>query len=94
MDEVIGKLKAYKERIKNRRGGPVNNLYKLLFTRLDNHNNCGGRAGGHGRGKFKPSQRNWCGEKTNQVGRKERPSQKFRNNYRRWRKPYQELSKV
>ncbi|KAK1408061.1 hypothetical protein QVD17_39692 [Tagetes erecta] len=59
MDEIIGKLKAYEERIKNRRGSQVNNQDKLLFTRQDNHNNRGGRSGGHGRGRFKPSRGNY-----------------------------------
>ncbi|KAK1422289.1 hypothetical protein QVD17_25292 [Tagetes erecta] len=94
MDEIIGKLKAYEERIKNRRGSQVNNQDKLLFTRQDNHNNRGGRSGGHGRGRFKPSRGNWRGERSNPGGREESSSQKLRTSNRRWKKPSQDLSKV
>ncbi|GJS30558.1 zinc finger, CCHC-type containing protein [Tanacetum coccineum] len=53
LEEAIGRLKTYEERIKYKRGKQVDNQEKLMFTR---HENKGKYFRGHGRGKHKYSQ--------------------------------------
>ncbi|KAK1425188.1 hypothetical protein QVD17_20534 [Tagetes erecta] len=58
MDKIIGKLKAYEERIKNRRGSLVNDQDKLLFTHHDKNSRRGEHFRNHGQGNFYPRQGN------------------------------------
>ncbi|GJW10805.1 zinc finger, CCHC-type containing protein [Tanacetum coccineum] len=53
LEEAIGRLKTYEERIKYKRGKQVDNQEKLMFTR---HENKGKYFRGRGRGKHKFSQ--------------------------------------
>ncbi|GJX79243.1 zinc finger, CCHC-type containing protein [Tanacetum coccineum] len=53
LEEAIGRLKTYEERIKYKKGNQVNNQEKLMFTR---HENKGKYFRGRGRGKHKFSQ--------------------------------------
>ncbi|GJR51285.1 hypothetical protein Tco_1401806 [Tanacetum coccineum] len=53
LDEAIGRLKTYEERIKYKRGKQVDNQEKLMFTR---HENKGKYFRGRGRGKHRFSQ--------------------------------------
>nr|GEU47830.1 protein kinase, ATP binding site-containing protein [Tanacetum cinerariifolium] len=55
LEEAIGRLKAYKERIKFKKGKQVNGQEKLMFTR---HDNKGKNFKGRGRGKYKFSHNN------------------------------------
>nr|GEZ91350.1 zinc finger, CCHC-type [Tanacetum cinerariifolium] len=53
LEEAVGRLKTYEERIKYKKGKHVDNQEKLMFTR---HENKGKYFRGHGRGKHKFSQ--------------------------------------
>ncbi|GJW20079.1 zinc finger, CCHC-type containing protein [Tanacetum coccineum] len=53
LEEAIGKLKTYEERIKYKKGKQVDNQEKLMFTR---HENKGKYFRGRGRGKYRFSQ--------------------------------------
>ncbi|GJZ10531.1 zinc finger, CCHC-type containing protein [Tanacetum coccineum] len=53
LEEAIGRLKTYEERIKYKKGKQVDNQEKLMFTR---HENKGKYFRGRGRGKHKFSQ--------------------------------------
>ncbi|GKD47705.1 zinc finger, CCHC-type containing protein [Tanacetum coccineum] len=53
LEEAIGRLKTYEERIKYKRGKQVDNQEKLMFTR---HENKGKYFRGRGRGKHRFSQ--------------------------------------
>ncbi|GKA19027.1 zinc finger, CCHC-type containing protein [Tanacetum coccineum] len=53
LEEAIGRLKTYEERIKYKKGKEVDNQEKLMFTR---HENKGRFSRGRGRGKHKFSQ--------------------------------------
>ncbi|GJW96594.1 zinc finger, CCHC-type containing protein [Tanacetum coccineum] len=53
LEEAIGRLKTYKERIKYKKGKQVDNQEKLMFTR---HENKGKYFRGRGRGRHKFSQ--------------------------------------
>ncbi|GJR23767.1 zinc finger, CCHC-type containing protein [Tanacetum coccineum] len=55
LEEAIGRLKAYEERIKFKKGKQVNDQEKLMFTR---HDNRGKNFRGRGRGKYKFSHNN------------------------------------
>nr|GEV25017.1 zinc finger, CCHC-type [Tanacetum cinerariifolium] len=54
LEEVIGRLKTYEERIKYKKGKQVDNQEKLMFTR---HENKGKYLRGRGHGKHKFSQK-------------------------------------
>nr|GFC47469.1 zinc finger, CCHC-type [Tanacetum cinerariifolium] len=53
LEETIGRLKTYEERIKYKKGKQVDNQEKLMFTR---HENKGKYLRGRGRGKHRFSQ--------------------------------------
>nr|GEY22729.1 zinc finger, CCHC-type [Tanacetum cinerariifolium] len=53
LEEAIGRLKTYEERIKYKKGKQVYNQEKLMFTR---HENKGKYSRGRGRGRYKFSQ--------------------------------------
>nr|GEY55176.1 zinc finger, CCHC-type [Tanacetum cinerariifolium] len=53
LEEAIGRLKTYEERIKHKKGKQVDNQEKLMFTR---HENKGRYSRGRGRGRYKFSQ--------------------------------------
>ncbi|GJX08318.1 zinc finger, CCHC-type containing protein [Tanacetum coccineum] len=53
LEEAIGRLKTYEERIKYKKGKQVDNQEKLMFTR---HENKGRYSRGRGRGRYKFSQ--------------------------------------
>ncbi|GKF42182.1 hypothetical protein Tco_0125524, partial [Tanacetum coccineum] len=53
LEEAIGRLKTYEERIKYKKGKQVDNQEKLMFTR---HENKGKYFRGRGRGRHKFSQ--------------------------------------
>ncbi|GKB92074.1 zinc finger, CCHC-type containing protein [Tanacetum coccineum] len=55
LEEVIGRLKTYEERIKHKKGRQVDNQEKLMFTR---HDSRGKNFRGRGRGKHKFSHNN------------------------------------
>ncbi|GKA37389.1 hypothetical protein Tco_0723954 [Tanacetum coccineum] len=55
LEEVIGRLKTYEERIKHKKSRQVDNQEKLMFTRLDSR---GKNFRGRGRGKPKFSHNN------------------------------------
>ncbi|GJU47969.1 zinc finger, CCHC-type containing protein [Tanacetum coccineum] len=55
LEEAIGRLKTYEERIKHKKGRQVDNQEKLMFTRLDSR---GKNFRGRGRGKPKFSHNN------------------------------------
>ncbi|GKC73525.1 hypothetical protein Tco_1119408 [Tanacetum coccineum] len=69
LEEIIGKLKTYEERIKFRKGSQEDNSEKLLFTRLGNCKNYerddvndrrrdGNQTQGRGRGRFARDSKN------------------------------------
>ncbi|GJV83372.1 zinc finger, CCHC-type containing protein [Tanacetum coccineum] len=69
LEEIIGKLKTYEERIKFRKGSQEDNSEKLLFTRQGNDRNYernygndrrggGNQARGRGRGRFARDSKN------------------------------------
>ena len=69
LEEIIGKLKTYEERIKFRKGSQEDNSEKLLFAHQGNDRNCehnygnGRRGGGNqtrgrGRGRFARDSKN------------------------------------
>nr|GFC78077.1 zinc finger, CCHC-type [Tanacetum cinerariifolium] len=55
LEKAIGRLKAYEERIKFKKGKQVNDQEKLMFTR---HDNRGKNFRGRSRGKYKFSHNN------------------------------------
>ncbi|GJZ59431.1 zinc finger, CCHC-type containing protein [Tanacetum coccineum] len=63
LEEAIGRLKTYEERITYKRGKQLDNQEKLMFTR---HENKGKYFRGHGRGKHRFSQE----ETTRILGKK------------------------
>ncbi|KAI3813170.1 hypothetical protein L1987_17887 [Smallanthus sonchifolius] len=52
LDETIGRLKTYEERLRLKKGGPADNQDKLLFTRHDNNSSRGNRFENRGQGRF------------------------------------------
>ncbi|KAD4179958.1 hypothetical protein E3N88_28549 [Mikania micrantha] len=57
LDETIGKLKTFEERIKSRRANISGNHDKLLLTKHDNKTGQRRQFGNHGQKKFNPSQK-------------------------------------
>ncbi|XP_076905750.1 uncharacterized protein LOC143561601 [Bidens hawaiensis] len=55
VDDIIGRLKTFEERIKYKRGTVTDYQDKLFFTQHDNEHGRGQQFGNRGRGKFRPS---------------------------------------
>ncbi|GJW80319.1 kinase-like domain, phloem protein 2-like protein [Tanacetum coccineum] len=76
LEEAIGRLKTYEERIKYKRGKQVDNQEKLMFTR---HENKGKYFRGRGRGKHKFSQ----GRNHENFKKEEEDGENSHKNYKR-----------
>ncbi|KAD3337069.1 hypothetical protein E3N88_32589 [Mikania micrantha] len=59
LDETIGRLKTFEERIKSRRANTSDNHDKLLFTKHDNKTGHRRQFGNHGQKKFNSSRKKW-----------------------------------
>ncbi|KAI3775731.1 hypothetical protein L1987_45483 [Smallanthus sonchifolius] len=98
LDETIGRLKTYEERLRLKKGGPADNQDKLLFTRHDNNSSRGNRFENRGQGrfnKFNTSRGSWRDGKSKQYEKGENSSHKSKyKNFKKWRKPAGDLSKV
>ncbi|GJZ66163.1 zinc finger, CCHC-type containing protein [Tanacetum coccineum] len=84
LDEIIGRLKTFEERVNLFNGSPSDNQDKLLFT---NHNNSSSHEKGFkngGQEKFRSYQDNKQDGKTKQFNNEKKPSHKFkRNNFQK-----------
>nr|GEV77255.1 zinc finger, CCHC-type [Tanacetum cinerariifolium] len=89
LEEAIGRLNTYEERIKYKKGKQVDNQEKLMFTR---HENKGKYFRGHGRGKHRFSQeRNHENFKEERKNRETSHRSYNRNNFK---KPKYDTSKL
>ncbi|GJX94676.1 zinc finger, CCHC-type containing protein [Tanacetum coccineum] len=93
LEEVIGRLKTYEERIKHKKGRQVDNQEKLMFTR---HDSRGKNFRGRGRGKHKFSHNNNHDrfreeKKDGETSHKNFNKNNFNNN--NFRKSYHDSSK-
>ncbi|KAD4585172.1 hypothetical protein E3N88_22773 [Mikania micrantha] len=88
LDEVIGRLKTFEEKIKSKKPNLVNNLNELLFTNHDNNigsgqhfDNCEQRrfnpSRGRGRGRFRQERENMSHDNYEKSGRYPRNQSKF-----------------
>ncbi|KAD5802931.1 hypothetical protein E3N88_14291 [Mikania micrantha] len=92
LDDVIGRLKTYEERIKYRKGISNDSQEKLLFTKHDNKKGHGKRFGNQVPNRFNSSQKNWRDDKGKQVDKDERSFQG--SHYNKSKKTHKPMSKV
>ena len=92
LDEIIGKLKAYEERIKLKKGGRKESQEKLLFSHNE-HSGRGRRFGHRGRGRFNSSRGNWHNNKNKQDLKEESSTYKPRTNTK-WNRQVRDMSKI
>nr|GEV11323.1 zinc finger, CCHC-type [Tanacetum cinerariifolium] len=84
LDEVIGRLKAFEERVNLFNGNPSNNQDKLLFSNHDNNLSHEKGLKNGGQEKFRSYQDNKQDGKTKQFNNEKKPSHKFkRNNFQK-----------
>ncbi|KAJ0780063.1 putative transcription factor interactor and regulator CCHC(Zn) family [Helianthus annuus] len=94
LDETIGRLKAYEERIGLVDENPIYNQEKLMYTRRDKNYGRGRRFGKNGQGRFNSSQDKWRDGKFKQEDDDEDSSHdayKSRSNQKKYGK---DLSKI
>ncbi|XP_076902606.1 uncharacterized protein LOC143557415 [Bidens hawaiensis] len=92
VDDIIGRLKTYEERIKSKRGVVTDTQDKLLFTRHDKNEGHGKIFGSHGPKRFNASRKNWRDGKERHVDKDEKSSQY--SHYNKPKKTQRDLSKV
>ncbi|KAD6454707.1 hypothetical protein E3N88_09413 [Mikania micrantha] len=68
LDETVGRLKTFEERIKSRRANTSDNHDKILFTKHDNKAGQIRQFGNHGQKKFNPSRKKWHNKYNKQSG--------------------------
>ncbi|GKC20098.1 zinc finger, CCHC-type containing protein [Tanacetum coccineum] len=91
LDEIIGKLKAFEERIKLRKGGQVESQENLLFAQGE-HSKRGRRFGNRG-GRSNFSRGNWQHNKNKYDSKEEGSTHKEKSNTK-WNKREWDMSKV
>nr|XP_043633293.1 uncharacterized protein LOC122604464 [Erigeron canadensis] len=91
-DEIIGKLKAYEERIRLKKGGRGNSQENLLFAQGE-HSRRGKRFGNRGRGRSNSSRGNWQNNRNRNDSKEEGSTRKGRTNIK-WNKQVKDMSKV
>ncbi|KAJ0590430.1 putative RNA-directed DNA polymerase [Helianthus annuus] len=94
LQEAVGRLKTYEERLKLKKGSQGESQDRLMFTHQDN--NRGRQFGNRGRGRFNQTRGNWQNNGNRQSPRNEGSTSRPRNgNSRNWRKfARTDLSKV
>ncbi|KAI3669699.1 hypothetical protein L6452_41042 [Arctium lappa] len=80
LDEIIGRLKAFEERLNLLNGSPTDNQDKLLFTNHDNSSSHEKGFKNGGQEKFRSSQDNKQDERTKQFNKGKKSSHKFKKN--------------
>ncbi|GKD01854.1 zinc finger, CCHC-type containing protein [Tanacetum coccineum] len=80
LDETIGRLKTFEERINLFNGNPSDNQDKLLFANHDNSSNHDKGFRNSGQEKFRSSQDNKHDGKSKQFNNDRKPSHKFKKN--------------
>nr|GEX10872.1 zinc finger, CCHC-type [Tanacetum cinerariifolium] len=84
LDEAIGRLKAFEERVNLFNGNPSDNQDKLLFSNHDNNSSHEKGLKNGGQEKFRSYQDNKQDGKTKQFNNEKKPSHKFkRNNFQK-----------
>ncbi|XP_022041396.1 uncharacterized protein LOC110943977 [Helianthus annuus] len=94
LQEAIGRLKTYEERLKLKKRNQGESQDRLMFTHQDN--NRGRQFGNRGRGRFNQTRGNWRNNGNRQSPRNEGSTSRPRNgNSRNWRKfARTDLSKI
>ncbi|KAJ0509365.1 putative RNA-directed DNA polymerase [Helianthus annuus] len=94
LQEAVGRLKTYEERLKLKKGTQGESQDRLMFTHQDN--NRGRQFGNRGRGRFNQTRGNWRNNGNRQSPRNEGSTSRPRNgNSRNWRKfARTDLSKI
>nr|GEU47210.1 zinc finger, CCHC-type [Tanacetum cinerariifolium] len=84
LDEIIGRLKTFEERVSLFNGSPSNNQDKLIVTNHDNSSSHEKGFKNGGQEKFRSYQDNKQDGKTKQFNNEKKPSYKFkRNNFQK-----------
>ncbi|KAJ0773544.1 putative RNA-directed DNA polymerase [Helianthus annuus] len=97
LEEAVGRLKTFEERLKQKKGSPGESQDKLMFI---HHNNSGrGRQfGNRGRGRFNQSRGNWRDNKDRQSTKNEGSSYRPRGgrskNWRNFGRNEIDISKI
>ncbi|GJS03669.1 zinc finger, CCHC-type containing protein [Tanacetum coccineum] len=89
LDEIIGKLKAFEERIKLRKGGQVESQENLLFAHGEHSR--GGRRFGNRRGRTNFSRGNWQRNRNRYDSKEESSTHKGKP---KWNKRECDMSKI
>ncbi|KAJ9560810.1 hypothetical protein OSB04_005970 [Centaurea solstitialis] len=92
LDEIIGRLKAFEERLNLLSGNPTDNQDKLLFTNHDNSSSHEKHFKNGGQEKFRSSQNNKQDERTKPFNKWKKSPHKFKKN--NFQKGAKDLSKV
>ncbi|KAM0070312.1 putative transcription factor interactor and regulator CCHC(Zn) family [Helianthus debilis subsp. tardiflorus] len=94
LEEAVGRLKTYEERLKLKKGNQGESQDRLMFTHHDNTK--GRQSGNRGRSRFNQTRGNWRNNGNRQSPRNEGSTSRPRNgNSRNWRKfARTDLSKI
>ncbi|KAJ0527939.1 putative transcription factor interactor and regulator CCHC(Zn) family [Helianthus annuus] len=87
LEEAVGRLKTYEERIRLKKGSPGDSQDRLMFTHHDNNSSRGRQFRNHGHGRFNQPRGNWRDNKHKQSTKSGGSSSRLRSgNSRNWRK--------
>ncbi|XP_022031971.1 uncharacterized protein LOC110933038 [Helianthus annuus] len=94
LEEAVGRLRTYEERLRLKKGNQGESLDRLMFTYHDNTR--GRQSGNRGRGRFNQTRGNWRNNGNRQSPRNEGSTSRSKNgNSRNWRKfARTDLSKI
>ncbi|XP_021985473.1 uncharacterized protein LOC110881561 [Helianthus annuus] len=98
LEEAVGRLKTFEERLKQKKGSPGESQDKLMFTHHDNNSGRGRQFGNRGRGRFNQPRGIWRDNKDRQstkyVGSSYRPRGGKSKNWRNFGKNQTDISKI
>ncbi|KAJ0809578.1 putative RNA-directed DNA polymerase [Helianthus annuus] len=98
LEEAVGRLKMFVERLKQKKGSPGESQDKLMFTHHDNNSGRGRQFGNRGRGRFNQPCGNWRDNKDKQGTKYEgslyRPKGGKSKNWRNFGRNQTDTSKI
>ncbi|XP_021979119.1 uncharacterized protein LOC110875200 [Helianthus annuus] len=98
LEEAVGRLKTFEERLKQKKGSPGESQDKLMFTHHDNNSGRERHFGNRGRGRFNQPRGNWRDNKDKQGTKYEgysyRPRGGKSKNWRNFERNQTDISKI